>query len=328
MPTTITLSDIYARIQPELCEVENEFQKQLDSRIECLRDASHYVINSGGKRIRPALLLLATKLLGDSGPLAITYASVIELIHTASLIHDDIVDEADLRRGRQSINRRWGNDITVLLGDYLYIKSVSLALAQNNQLILDIISRATLHMVEGELIQLAHSGRIDTSEEEHLDVIQRKTGYLFSACCEIGAVLSGASEDERRCLRDYGLDLGMAFQLVDDILDFTATPQALGKPVVNDLKEGRLTLPLIYLLQKHNGEHRRLIEQVLQEKDFRSVSRELIIEMVQQNGTLEQTFELARDFGDRARRHLSIFKESDIKEALLTLPIFILERDR
>lgn len=328
MPATITLQGIYQRITPELRAVEEEFRRQLDSQIDVIRQASRYVIESGGKRIRPGLLLLTTKLFNYSGQLAIVLASVVELIHTATLIHDDIVDGADMRRGRQSMNRRWGNDVTVLLGDYLYVKSMASALEQKDHRVLSILSEATLRMVEGELAQLTRNGRLDITPDEHLDVVRRKTAHLFSACCEIGALISGASDEQVARLRDYGMDLGMAFQLVDDVLDFTSTQSVLGKPVVNDLKEGRLTLPLIYLLQKDGGASRDMVATVLRDGGFTRVSKAEILDAIAEHGTIEQTMTLARGFGESACRRLAPLPDSDLKEALSSLPTFILERDR
>lgn len=329
MPATITLQEIYSRVAPELLQVEEEFRVQLDSDIPVIRNASRYVIESGGKRIRPGLLLLTSKLFGYSGYPAIVFASVVELIHTATLIHDDIVDGADMRRGRQSMNRRWGNDVTVLLGDYLYVKSMARALEIGQFQLLNILSNATLRMVEGELAQLTRNGNLEVTEAEHLDVIRRKTACLFSACCEIGALVAGASAEQAASLRDYGMDLGMAFQVIDDVLDFTASQTTLGKPVVNDLKEGRLTLPLIYLLEGDaNGVYRQMIGTVLAEGGFKTVPKESILSAVAEHGTLDRTLEMARSFGESARSRLSDLPESELKEALMSLPTFIVERDR
>ncbi len=328
MPATLTLQEIYLRVAPQLRDVEEEFRQQIDSDIEVIRKASRYVIESGGKRIRPALLLLTTRLFNYSGHLATVFASIVELIHTATLIHDDIVDEADTRRGQQSMNRRWGNEITVLLGDYLYIKSMARALDQNNIRLLTILSRATLRMVEGEIAQLTRNGRLDVTADEHLDLVSRKTAGLFSACCEIGAVVAGAREEEIEALRDYGMDLGMAFQIIDDVLDFTSTQSTLGKPVVNDLKEGRLTLPLIYLLRKDDGESRAMIGTVLRERGFGTITKERILAALAQHRTIDETLDLARAFGKSAQKRLAIFPDSEIKEALFSLPTFIIERDR
>lgn len=328
MPATLTLQEIYLRVAPQLRDVEEEFRQQIDSDIEVIRKTSRYVIESGGKRIRPALLLLTTRLFNYSGHLATVFAAIVELIHTATLIHDDIVDEADTRRGQQSMNRRWGNEITVLLGDYLYIKSMARALDQNNLRLLNILSRATLRMVEGEIAQLTRNGRLDVTADEHLDLVSRKTAGLFSACCEIGAVVAGAREDEIEALRDYGMDLGMAFQIIDDVLDFTSTQSTLGKPVVNDLKEGRLTLPLIYLLRKDDGESRAMIGTVLRERGFVTISKERILAALAEHRTIDETLDLARAFGQSAQKRLTIFPDSEIKEALFSLPTFIIERDR
>ena len=202
-----------------------------------------YIQKSGGKRVRPAVLLMAARLSGYKGDRAVLYASVVEFIHTATLVHDDIIDGADLRRGRLAVHSRWGNDITVLLGDYLYIKSMAMALTQDSLEIIRLLCDVTLRMIEGELYQLTKTGDVDITEEEHFEIIRRKTAFLFGGCAQIGGMLGGVSPEQETALRDYGFNLGIAFQLVDDLLDYTADAAALGKPVGGDLREGKVTLP-------------------------------------------------------------------------------------
>ena len=207
-------------------------------------EIGRYIRDGGGKRIRPALLLLPCRLCGYRGERAILLAAVVEFIHTATLLHDDIIDEATVRRGRRSVNSRWGNDITVLLGDFLYTKSMSMALSQDNLRILRLLSDVTLRMIEGELLEIERNGDLDVSADDHLDIIRRKTAALFSACLRIGGMLGEVGEERERALASYGLNLGICFQMVDDLLDFTADEKVLGKPVANDLREGKLTLPV------------------------------------------------------------------------------------
>src|ERR1043166_500712 len=200
--------------------------------------------------MRPAVLLMAARLSGYLGDRAVLYAAVVEFIHTATLVHDDIIDDAEMRRGRLAVHSRWGNDITVLLGDYLYIKSMAMALTHDTLDIVRLLCDVTLHMIEGELYQLTKNGDAAISEDEHFDIIRRKTAYLFGGCAQIGGKLGNVSSERESALRDYGFNLGIAFQLVDDLLDFTGDADAVGKPVGGDLREGKMTLPLIHLLQQ------------------------------------------------------------------------------
>src|SRR5687767_6535692 len=222
-----------------------------------------YIQKSGGKRVRPAVLLMAARLSGYTGDRAVLYASVVEFIHTATLVHDDIIDGADLRRGRMAVHSRWGNDITVLLGDYLYIKSMAMALTYDSLEIIRQLCDVTLRMIEGELYQLTKAGDVDISEEEHFEIIRRKTAYLFGGCAQIGGMLGGVTPERETALREYGFNLGLAFQIVDDMLDYTADAVALGKPVGGDLREGKVTLPIILLLRAAGAEADRLIRSIV-----------------------------------------------------------------
>src|SRR6266704_3192805 len=236
------------------------------------------------------------------------FASVFEFIHTATLVHDDVIDEAALRRGRGSLNSRWGNGLTVLLGDYLYIKSMNMALAADDVVIIRILAEITLKMIEGELIAGRRRSDIDISETEHLDIVRRKTACLFSGCGRVAGVLSKASPEKVAALSDYGMNLGMAFQIIDDLLDFTASESVLGKPVASDLKEGQLTLPLIYLLENHEPAERAMVQTVLEERDFRTISRDEIIDLLHRGKTLERTREVAVRYARSAQAALQSFK--------------------
>ena len=216
------LDRIFEPIQDQLEEVEEAYAKHIQSRVDLIPQIGRYIQSSGGKRVRPAVLLMAARLAGYSGEQAVNYASVVEFIHTATLVHDDIIDDADLRRGKTAVHSRWGNDITVLLGDYLYIKSMGMALSYDSLELVRLLCDVTLRMIEGELYQLTKTGDVDISEEEHLEIIRRKTAYLFGGCAEIGGMLGDVNANERNALREYGFNLGVAFQLVDDLLDYTA----------------------------------------------------------------------------------------------------------
>jgi octaprenyl-diphosphate synthase len=254
-------------------------------------------------------------------------AAVVELLHSATLIHDDVIDGADTRRGRPSANSRWGNHCSVLAGDWLYMQSFQMALEERNFRILDILIDLTRKMVEGELIQLAKIGRMDVTEEDALQLATYKTACLFSGCARLGAVLGGLPHDEEEALADYGRYAGLAFQMVDDLLDFTASAEQLGKPVLSDLKEGKVTLPLIYAMENGHRDARELVARVLEEKDFISVRPETIVSLVHDSGALERARKLAHHYARRAKNCLNGNQDSEYARALLTLPDFILERE-
>ena len=251
----------------------------------------------------------------------------MELIHSATLVHDDVIDGADMRRGRPSVNSRWGNHKSVLAGDWLYMQSFQMALVERNFKILDVLIELTQDMVEGELVQLSKLGRMDLTEEDALELAARKTACLFAGCARLGAVLGDQDDAGEQALADYGHFAGLAFQLVDDVLDFTASPEQLGKPVLSDLKEGKVTLPLIYALESAGAEGQRLVRTVLEEKGFDSVRPEQITALVHESGALDRTRAAALDFAQRAKSCLNGNSKSDFGRALLTVPDFILERD-
>jgi len=231
----------------------------VESPVELIPRIGKYIQSSGGKRIRPAVLLTSARLCGYQGDRAVLYAAVVEFVHAATLVHDDIVDNSPLRRGRTAVHSQWGNDVSVLVGDYLYIKSMALALTHNELDVVRLLGDVTLRMIEGELYQLTKNGDPDVTEEEHLEIIRRKTAYLFGACGRIGAMLAGQPPDRVEALGEYGFKLGVAFQIVDDLLDLTGTVQSLGKPVGGDLREGKLTLPVIALMQRGGPRARSLV---------------------------------------------------------------------
>jgi octaprenyl-diphosphate synthase len=251
---------------------------------------------------------------------------VVEIIHTATLVHDDVIDGADLRRGRPSTNSRWGNHMSVLAGDWLYMQSFQMALRERNFEILDLLIRLTQMMVEGELLQLEKLGRIDVTEEEYLDLVQRKTACLFAASMRLGALLAG-KHDAAPDLDEYGRNLGMAFQLVDDLLDFTSSEDTLGKPVASDLREGKVTLPLIFALRQCTAEERRLVATVLRERAFDSVGIGQIVMILNRYDTPAAVLERAADYGRKALQRLDRFPDSPHKRALEALPEFVLHRE-
>jgi octaprenyl-diphosphate synthase len=310
--------------------VEQELSRQSASAFQPVSEITSYLLGGGGKRLRPALLLLCHGYAAggtDSRQSAIKLAAVVELLHSATLIHDDVIDSADTRRGRPSANSRWGNHRSVLAGDWLYMQSFQIALQERNFHVLDILIDLTQKMVEGELIQLEKIGRIDVTEQDALQLSTYKTACLFSGCARLGAVLGGFDDQHEEALANYGRYAGLAFQLVDDLLDFTASSEQLGKPVLSDLKEGKVTLPLIYAMENGHSEARALVAQVLEEKDLVSVQPEKLVALVRDSGALDRTRTLAHDYARRAKACLNGSSQSEYGRALLTLPDYILERE-
>jgi octaprenyl-diphosphate synthase len=253
---------------------------------------------------------------------------VVEFIHTATLVHDDIVDDSDLRRGRQAVHSKWGNDVTVLLGDYLYIKSMALALTEDSLDIVRILCDVTLRMIEGELFQLSKNGDIGLSERDHFEILQRKTADLFGGCAEIGGSLGSLDAQGRKALRDYGFNLGVAFQLVDDLLDLTGREEVLGKPIASDLREGKLTLPFIHLLEHGGMEVRSLIADVVGDRDLTPERWQRIAGYLAEHGSLDYAYGKATEFGARAKASLATLPEVPAREGLMALSDYILSRDR
>jgi octaprenyl-diphosphate synthase len=331
---------IFDLIRDDLALVEQEIAAQSEGTIEPVAEISSYLREGGGKRLRPALLLLASGASGYRGPSATRLGAVVEMIHSATLVHDDVIDGADTRRGRPSTNARWGNHMSVLGGDWLYMQSFEMALSERNFKILDILIDVTQNMVEGELLQLTGLGRIDLTEADAMDLAYRKTACLFSGCSRLGAVLGKQSEAVEEALTEYGRNAGLAFQLVDDLLDFTGSSEQLGKPVLSDLKEGKVTLPLILALKavsprssdgNGNGasgnENRKLVAAVLKERDFKSVRPEQITDLVRETGALDRAAKLAREYGKKAKACLEALPDTEYRRSLLAVPDFILERD-
>jgi len=323
------LAQLFDPIRGDLEQVEREFVRHLESQVALIPTIGHYIQQAGGKRIRPAVLLMAARMSGYTGEHAPLFASVIEFIHTATLVHDDIIDESDLRRGRQAVHSRWGNDVTVLLGDFLYIKSMSLALSRDNLDFIRLLCEVTLRMIEGELYQLTKNGVVDLTEDEHFEIIRRKTAYLFAGSARIGGMLGpGTNTEQEDALWDYGLNIGMAFQLVDDLLDFTGDEGALGKPVGGDLLEGKMTLPVIHLLASGDTRGDAIIRRIVHERATSIDEWRELRSLLAQHRSIEYARQAAVGFVDQAKKALLTFPASAEREALMYLPDYVLSRDR
>ena len=327
--SSLALSQIFEPIRADLERVDLEFARHVQSQVELIPRIGQYIQTAGGKRIRPAVLLMAARLAGYEGDRAVLYAAVVEFIHTATLVHDDIIDDADLRRGRAAVHSRWGNDITVLLGDYLYIKSMALALTHDTLDLVRVLCDVTLKMIEGELYQLTKNGDADITEDEHFDIMRRKTAYLFGGCAQIGGMLGKIESEKEQALREYGFNLGIAFQLVDDLLDFTGDAQAVGKPIASDLREGKVTLPLIHLLRQSNdGEGSRIVRDVVASHNVSPEQWAVLLRMLKEHASIDYAYRRAVEYAERAKKPLYAFPPSSERDALLALPDYVLSRDR
>jgi octaprenyl-diphosphate synthase len=297
------------------------------SSVEAVTAMGHYLQEGGGKRLRPALVLLAAGLCGYRGRAAVQMGAVVEIIHTATLVHDDVIDGADVRRGRPSANSRWGNHMSVLAGDWLYMQAFQIALRERNFRLLDLLIHLTQLMVEGELIQLEKLGRLDIGEEEHLDLVHRKTACLFAVCTQLGAAVASQNSTRETALSEFGRNLGMAFQLVDDLLDFISDEATLGKPVASDLREGKVTLPVIHVLKQCTAAERAKLATVLEERGFHSVGQSEILGLIRRYDAPDLVRRRARRYTDQALACLAEFPESVYKRALAAIPEFVLNRE-
>jgi octaprenyl-diphosphate synthase len=322
------MEDFLTLVDKDLQKLELSIDKLITTKISFIKEIVNYIIKSGGKRVRPVLVTLSSKLCGYRGEKHIPFAAIIEFIHTATLLHDDVVDNAKTRRGFSTVNTVWGNEPSVLVGDFLYSKSFELMSHEGNPEILKTISRATTSLSEGEILEIIKTADIETTEEEYYEVIGNKTAVLFSAACEIGAILGKVATTQRKALKNFGYKLGIAFQLRDDILDYTSYDEVLGKRVGTDLKEGKVTLPLIHALQFASEKEKSFIakilkKQVISQKDFDRVSR-----LIEEHDGILYTSSATEKYLQDAKKHLNVFPSSRYKEALLSLADYMLKREK
>jgi octaprenyl-diphosphate synthase len=331
-----TAAEVFDLLRDDLAAIEQEFARQSASRVEVITDIAQYLIAGGGKRIRPLLLLLSSKALGCATQSRIRLGAVVEMLHTATLVHDDIIDEADTRRGRPSSNTTWGNAKCVLAGDWLYMQSFSSALEERNFRVLELLISLTQQMVEGELLQIQKLGHL-INEEEYFDLIFRKTACLFKVSMQLGAAISnprsskaenGEPDELEAQLGEYGRNLGLAFQIVDDVLDLTAAEDVLGKPVASDLREGKATLAVIHALERGTGADREAIRTVLADRSFENVSHPQILEILHRHGSIDYAMDTACAYAEAARLTIADLPDTEAKRALLWVPGFVTSRDR
>jgi octaprenyl-diphosphate synthase len=315
-------------VSKDLEKMEAELRRESAGSVQAVSQIARYLQGNGGKRLRPILLLVTCRLFREPSPEAIRLAAVVELIHTATLVHDDVIDDASTRRGKPSANVLWGNHTSVLAGDWLYMQAFQIALRLRSFEVLDLLISLTQQMVDGELLQLERIGKIDISEADSMELIDRKTAALFAACTRLGAIAGGAAENEQALLGEFGWNLGMAFQLVDDILDFTSRESILGKPVGNDLREGKVTLPLIYALERATADERRKVETVLKQGHYETVPFSDIRWLLDRHGGVERARERAHEFTAKARAILAEFPDSPAQRALMAATDLVADRDR
>ncbi len=326
-PATINGKEVFDLLHDDLVALENEFGQDTVAGVQAITEIGEYLRNGGGKRIRPALLLLSSKLFDYKGRGAVRLGAVVEIIHTATLVHDDIIDEATTRRGRPAANTQWGNSKCVLAGDWLYMQGFRLAVQERNFRILDALIELTQQMVEGELLQMEKLGKLITLDE-HFDLIYRKTACLFSVCMRLGAILGEATAAQEEAVARYGHDLGMAFQIVDDVLDLTASEEILGKPVASDLREGKVTMAVIHALERCTPEERAKIETILRDRAFNGVTHREIMEILHRYGSLDAANSSAASYAESARKAICTFPDSEIKRTLLWAPEFVVAREK
>jgi octaprenyl-diphosphate synthase len=326
-PAIINGREVFDLLRDDLAALESEFGRDTVAGVQAITEIGEYLRAGGGKRIRPALLLLAAKLFDYQGRGAVRLGAVVEIIHTATLVHDDIIDEAKTRRGRPAANTQWGNSKCVLAGDWLYMQAFKIAVQERNFRILDTLIELTQQMVEGELLQMEKLGKLITLDE-HVDLIFRKTACLFSVCMRLGAILGGATAEQEAALSKYGHDLGMAFQIVDDVLDLTASEGILGKPVASDLREGKATMAVIHAIEHCTPEERANIETVLRDRAFNGITHAEILNILHRYGSLEAATSRAMRYAVSARNAICTFPDSEIKRALLWAPEFVVAREK
>ncbi|HZQ17960.1 MAG TPA: polyprenyl synthetase family protein [Terriglobales bacterium] len=325
--TAINGTEVFELLRDDLAAIERQFGRDTVSNVTAITEIGEYLRGGGGKRIRPALLLLSSKLFNYEGRGAVKLGAVVEIIHTATLVHDDIIDEAETRRGRPAANTQWGNSKCVLAGDWLYMQAFKVAVQERNFRILDALIELTQQMVEGELLQIQKLGSL-LSLNEYFDLIYRKTACLFSVCMRLGAILGGASAEQEEQVARYGRDLGMAFQIVDDVLDLTASESVLGKPVASDLREGKVTMAVIHALERCTRDERVLIETVVEERAFNGVTHAEILNVLERYGSLDSAIAHALKYAESARKAICTFPSSEIKRALLWAPEFVVAREK
>ncbi|MCP3678076.1 MAG: polyprenyl synthetase family protein [Deltaproteobacteria bacterium] len=320
------MQEAFDLIKVELEQVDLEFKKNLDSQVYLVRKVGEYILSSGGKRFRPSLLLLSARLCGYDGREHIPLAAVVEFIHTATLLHDDVVDNAKLRRGSTSANALWGNEASILVGDYLFSRSFHTMVKSGSMDVLRVLSWTTTLMAEGEILQLLKNSDVETTEEEYLDVVKNKTAVLISAACQVGGILAAVSKEREEALAVYGMNLGIAFQLMDDCLDYISNDEDLGKAVGNDLKEGKVTLPLIHALENSSPVEQEMVREVIEGDEISDEQLTSVTDLIKRHDGIAYTIDSARRYVSDAGKQLEIFEPNIERAALAAVADYVVER--
>ena len=318
---------ILSLVKDDLSEIEVALEQNLNPHFDLVSQIAGHILFSGGKRLRPLLMVLSARLCGYDGNYEKTFSTIFEYLHAATLLHDDLVDEATLRRGKPVAHSLWGNAIAVLVGDFLLARSLSIAAETKRPDVIKVVAEITENMSQGEIHQLMKKGCIDLTETEYMEIIERKTAVLFQGTCRVGALISGVSKEKEAALAGYGFNIGIAFQMVDDLLDYSQNTPALGKKVGADLKEGKLTLPVIYSLKSADAKDRIQMENIIKNKDFSMEDFETLIAIMKKYGGQTYTEKVAQKYVKNAKNALEIFKDSTTKEILLTIADYTLARN-
>lgn len=323
--TVIDPDSIYRLVAKDMAATDAEILARLQSEVALINEIGRYIVNSGGKRMRPMIVLLSSRAFAYQGAQHIQLATIIEFIHTATLLHDDVVDASEVRRGEHTANAVWGNETAVLVGDFLYSRSFEMMVEVGSMRVMEILSKTTNIIAEGEVLQLLNCHNPDTSEQQYIDVIRNKTAKLFSAAAHLGAVIAGQDDAMQAAMANYGMHLGTAFQLIDDVLDFSSSRNELGKNIGDDLAEGKPTLPLIYAMRQGSDAERQLIRKAIEDGGLEQI--DAVLAAIESTGAMAYTAEKAEEEAELARQALAPIPESPFKQALSDLASYSVHRN-
>ena len=317
---------IITAVEDDLNDIEKALSDNLNPYLDLVSEVAGHLLFSGGKRLRPLLMVLSARICGYTGNYEKTFSTALEYLHTATLLHDDLVDEAAMRRGKAVAHSTWGNSITVLVGDYLLARALSISAGTGRLKVIQILAELTENMSQGEVHQLMRKGDINLKEEEYLEVIRRKTAMLFEAACRVSAIIADAPEEREKALADYGYNLGIAFQMADDLFDYTLTTSDFGKEVGADLREGKLTLPVIHAVKNTTNDDKDRMVKIIQNQDFSAEEFKTLVELLDKHGGLAYTQNTAASYIDNAKKALSLFEPSQTKDIMMDIADYALAR--
>jgi len=318
--------EILAMVKDDLAAIEVELEQNLNPYLDLISKIARHILFSGGKRLRPLLMVLSARLCGYKGDYDKTFSIIFEYLHAATLLHDDLVDGATMRRGKPVAHKIWSNSAAILVGDFLLARSLSISARTGNMRVISTVAKITENMSRGEIHQLMRKGDLDISQEEYIEVIRRKTAVLFQGACRISAIITDAPNEKEEALSEYGYNLGLAFQMADDLLDYTSDTKILGKEIGADLKEGKLTLPVIYSLKAADIKDRKVMENIIKNEDFSVNDFKILVELLRKYNGISYTQKMASDHINRAKEALSIFEPSETKQILVKVADYALNR--